>query len=79
MSGALESFAAIQAEVLLLGGGKSPAYLKAALDAVEKVLPYVTRVEFAGLDHSASWNSDRGGQPERVATELRRFFAHDAA
>ena len=75
MSDKLESFRAIRAEVLLLGGSKSPAYLKVALDALEKVLPHVTRVEFPGLGHAASWNTDRGGQPEPVAQELRQFFA----
>ena len=69
------SFRAIRAEVLLLGGSKSPAYLKVALDALEKVLPHVKRIEFSGLNHGASGNTDRGGQPERVAQELRRFFA----
>jgi pimeloyl-ACP methyl ester carboxylesterase len=75
MSDKLESSRAIRAEVLLLGGSKSPAYLKVALDALEKVLPHVTRVEFPGLGHAASWNTDRGGQPEPVAQELRRYFA----
>jgi pimeloyl-ACP methyl ester carboxylesterase len=74
MDGALESFGALRAEVLLLGGSKSPAYLTRAVDALEKVLPNVTRVEFPGLGHEASGNTDRRGQPERVAQELRRFF-----
>jgi pimeloyl-ACP methyl ester carboxylesterase len=74
-SGDLERFRAIPAEVLLLGGSKSPAYLKAALDVLERVLPRARRVELAGLDHAASWNADRGGQPEAVARELARFFA----
>src|SRR5438876_6524665 len=39
MEGALERLKGIRAEVLLLGGSKSPAYLKAGLDALEKVLP----------------------------------------
>jgi len=75
MSEKLENFKTVRAEVLLLGGSKSPAYLKVALDAMEKVLPHVTRVEFPGLNHAASWNTDRGGQPGPVAQELRRFFA----
>ncbi len=75
MSEQLESFRAVHAEVLLLGGSKSPAYLKAALDALEKVLPNVKRTEFPGLDHGGSGPTNRGGQPERVAQELRRFFA----
>jgi len=74
MSEKLESFRAIRAEVLLLGGSKSPAYLKVPLPALEKVLPHATRIEFPGLNHGASGNTDRGGQPERVAQELRRFF-----
>jgi pimeloyl-ACP methyl ester carboxylesterase len=74
-SGRLEGFRSVGAEVLLLGGSRSPAYLKAALDALERVLPRAERVELAGLDHAASWNSDRGGKPERLAEELRRFFA----
>ena len=74
MDGALESFRALRAEVLLLGGSKSPAYLKAALDALEKVLPQARRVEFPGLGHEASGNRDQRGQPVRVAQELRRFF-----
>ena len=79
MSGKLESFRALQAEVLLLGGSKSPAYLKGDLDALERVLPHVRRIEFAGLGHAAAWNVDRqrnpGGKPARVAQELRRFFS----
>jgi pimeloyl-ACP methyl ester carboxylesterase len=71
----LETFEAIRADVLLLGGSKSPAYLKTALDDLERVLPAARRVEFPGLDHAASWNRDRGGRPEPVAQELRRFFA----
>jgi hypothetical protein len=53
---------------------KSPAYLNAALGALGRVMPQATRVELRGLDHAASWNSDRGGQPGLVAQELRRFF-----
>ena len=77
MDGALESFRAIRAQVLLLGGSKSPAYMRLALDALEKVLPHAKRIEFPGLGHGASGNTDRGGQPERVAQELRQFFCYD--
>jgi pimeloyl-ACP methyl ester carboxylesterase len=75
MSGKHRGFEAIRAEVLLLGGSKSPAYLKAALDSLDKVLPQARRVEFPGLDHAASWNTDIGGRPDAVAEQLRRFFA----
>jgi hypothetical protein len=72
---ALESFNAINAEMLLLGGSKSPDYLKVALDALENAVPNARRVEFRGLNHGASGNKNRGGKPERVAQELRGFFA----
>jgi hypothetical protein len=75
MAEKLESFKDIRAEVLLLGGSKSPAYFKVALDALEKILPLVTRIEFPGLGHGGSGNTNRGGKPQRVAQELCRFFA----
>ena len=75
MSGKVEPFRSIRAEVLLMGASKSPAYLKAALDTLEQVVPEIRRIEFRGLDHAASWNSDRGGRPKTVAQELRRFFS----
>jgi pimeloyl-ACP methyl ester carboxylesterase len=77
IGGRLEPFRSIQATVLLIGGSKSPAYLKTGHDALEKILPHVERVELPGLGHAASWNSERGGKPEPVARELRRFFAGD--
>ncbi len=75
MNGNLERFRAMNTEVLLLGGSKSPTFLKDGLDVLEKVLPRATRIEFPGLGHAGPWNSDRGGQPETVAQALRRFFA----
>jgi pimeloyl-ACP methyl ester carboxylesterase len=74
MEGSLESFAAIDTEVLLLGGSKSPAYLKTSVDGLQKVLRHATRVEFPGLDHGATGNTDRRGKPELVAQTLREFF-----
>jgi pimeloyl-ACP methyl ester carboxylesterase len=79
--GALERYRGIEAEVLLLGGGKSrPPFLRRVLDSLERVLPHVRRVEFAGLGHGAAGNTDdprsgRGARPELVAQEMRRFFA----
>lgn len=75
MSDRLESFKAVQTDVLLLGGSKSPTYLKVALDHLEKVLPHNKRIELLRLDHAAAWNTDRGGQPEVVAQALRQYFA----
>jgi pimeloyl-ACP methyl ester carboxylesterase len=73
-SGRVEHFAAIRSDVLLLGGSKSPAYLKAALDDLGRVLPDAHRMDLPGLDHAASWNRDRGGHPGPVADALRGFF-----
>ena len=72
--GRVELFEAVKPEILLLGGTKSPAYLKNALAALERTLPKARRTEFTGLDHSAAWNVDRGGAPGQVAQSLRQFF-----
>lgn len=74
MNGRLGDFRALRTEVLLLGGAKSPAYQKAALSALERVLPHATRVELPGVGHEAPWNAGRGGSPERVAAAMRPFF-----
>jgi hypothetical protein len=74
--GMVENFRAIRSEVLLLGSSKSPTYFKIALDALEKLIPHARRIEFHGLNHGASGNTNRGGKPERVAQELRRFFSN---
>jgi len=78
MAGSLETFADVKAEVLLLGGSKGLAFLKPALDDLERTLPHRRRVEFAGLDHGGSAdvsNANRNGKPDIVAAELRAFFA----
>jgi len=74
-SGPVDRYAGIRADVLLLNGTKSPAYLQASVAALAGVLPAAQRVEFAGLDHGASGNADRRGKPEVVAEALRAFFA----
>jgi pimeloyl-ACP methyl ester carboxylesterase len=65
-------YAALDAEVLLLGGTKSPAFLRVALDALERTLPHSQRITFPGLAHSGP---DNDGKPEVVAAALRKFFA----
>jgi pimeloyl-ACP methyl ester carboxylesterase len=67
----LESFAAIRADVLLLGGDRSAAYLPVALDALAGALPRAKRVEFKGIGHLAA---DNEGRPAEVAATLRTFF-----
>ncbi|MEO8607788.1 MAG: alpha/beta hydrolase [Chloroflexota bacterium] len=78
MAETVNNFKALRPEVLLLGGSKSPKWLLTALDALEKALPHIKRVEFPGLDHSGSSdpnNMNRTGRPDLVAQEMRHFFA----
>ena len=72
MDSSLQTFAGMSAEVLLMGGRRSPAFLHEILDALEGTFPRVHRVEFKGVGHEAP--HDRGS-PERVGEELRAFFA----
>lgn len=72
MDSSIETLAAIRAEVLLMGGQKSPAFLGGILDSLEKTLPRVRRVELPGVGHGAPTES---GNPERVGEELRVFFS----
>jgi hypothetical protein len=58
-----------------MGGSRSPAFLKRALDDLARALPTARRIELEGMDHAASWNADRRGHPKPVARELRGFFA----
>jgi hypothetical protein len=68
----VDDYSAISAEILLLGGSRSPRFLGTALDALARVLPKSRRVTFRGLGHSGP---DDGGKPERVAEVLDDFFA----
>jgi hypothetical protein len=61
----------LHARTLLLGGSKSPAYLKGVLNGLQKALPQATRIELKGVGHLAA---DNGGKPERVAAELKKFL-----
>ena len=71
MDSSFESFAGMGADVLLMGGQKSPAFLREILGALEETLPRARRVEFQGVGHEAP--IDRG-DPERVGEELLAFF-----
>lgn len=71
MKGTLENFKAVPGEVLLIGGSKSPYFLKHTLDELNKVVPNVKRLELDGLGHGGSLDS---GKPELVAKELKKFF-----
>jgi pimeloyl-ACP methyl ester carboxylesterase len=67
-------FATLDKPILLLGGDRSPKYLREALIDLDGILPDADIIEFKGLDHSGPWNVDRGGQPEPIARALREFF-----
>ncbi|MEU8245689.1 alpha/beta hydrolase [Nonomuraea sp. NPDC048916] len=71
----LDVYRSVRAEVLLLGGSRSPAYLKGALAALEPVLPSARRVELPGVDHQVTCNAAMGGRPALAADEVRRFLA----
>lgn len=67
-----EGYSDLSAEVLLLGGSKSPQFLRTILDELEAALPHATRIEFDGIGHSGPSNL---GEPERIAQKLRHFFS----
>ncbi|NUW32947.1 alpha/beta fold hydrolase [Nonomuraea sp. SMC257] len=65
----------LRAEVLLLGGTRSPAYLKRALTTLEGVLPHARRVVLKGVGHEATGNAAGRGKPELVARAIEPFLA----
>ncbi|NUR47556.1 MAG: alpha/beta hydrolase [Hamadaea sp.] len=73
-SGQFDRYAGITAEVLLLNGTRSPAYLRESVASLARVLPSARHVQLDGLDHGASGNADRRGKPGVVASVLRDFF-----
>ncbi|AMR29398.1 hypothetical protein A0257_21385 [Hymenobacter psoromatis] len=72
--GAVQSYRTVDKQILLLGGSKSPAYLKKSLTTLATTLPHAHRVELPGLDHSGPWNADIGGKPTVVAEQIRQFL-----
>lgn len=69
--GNLENFKNVSAEILLLGGSKSPIFLKHSLSALNKLLPNVTCKLVEGLDHDSAQNY---GKPEVIAQEIKKFL-----
>jgi pimeloyl-ACP methyl ester carboxylesterase len=67
----LERMRSLRADVLLVGGSKSAAFLHAALDALALLISGARRVELRGLRHTAPCND---GKPQIVAAALRDFF-----
>jgi len=71
-AGPLQRFSGLPCDVLLLGGSRSARNLTASLEGLGSVLPHAEKVMLRGVGHTAADNS---GHPDRVASELRRFFA----
>jgi len=71
-AGPLQRFSKLTCDVLLLGGSRSAPNLTASLDGLNAVLPHAEKVILHGVGHTAA---DNGSHPDRVAAELRRFFA----
>jgi pimeloyl-ACP methyl ester carboxylesterase len=67
-----EKFKDLQVPVLLMGGSRSPSYLKKALDGLEHILPHAQRVTFRGMDHIAP---DNDARPDIVADEVIKFLS----
>jgi pimeloyl-ACP methyl ester carboxylesterase len=65
----LERFTALDGEVLLAGGARSPRYLKEALATLSGLVPGARRVELRGADHNSSTE-----RPPLVVPALRSFF-----
>lgn len=74
----IHTFASVGQPMLLLSGTRSPAFLRQSIRELAGILPRAQHIELDGLDHSSSWNADRGGRPDVVAAPLREFFAGPA-
>ena len=75
MDGGIESFRALEKPVLLLSGTRSQAFLRAAVQRLQAILPTSQRVDLDGLTHAGPWNRRRGGRPLVVAQALAAFIA----
>jgi pimeloyl-ACP methyl ester carboxylesterase len=71
LAGTTADYATVGADVLLLGGAKSPTYFDVTLAALAGVLPRVHRFTFSGMGHN---DADNDGDPARVADLLEPFF-----
>ena len=77
-SAAMARFAELHHPTLLLGGTKSPGYLRNALITLAGLLPQGHQVTLRGASHTASSNRAEGGRPDLVARELLRFWSRAA-
>ena len=74
MDGKMPLAREIRKPMLVLSGTKSPAYLRQSAAQLLRNLPEGRHIEFNGLDHSGSWNKERGGNPGPVAEAMMQFF-----
>ena len=65
----LAAYSSIHADVLLMGGSRSPGYLTRSVDHLARELPNSRRTTLRGLGHQAAVD-----QPDRVASSLRAFL-----
>ena len=63
-------YATIRADTLLLSGSRSPAYLRASLPLLERIIPHARWVETRGFDHQAPDQK----APVQIAARLKEFF-----
>lgn len=68
------AFAAVEAEVLLIGGTRSPGYLTGVLEPLSRIIPNATRLMLDDADHNAPDES----APSRIAEHLRPMLAPPA-
>ncbi len=66
-----QRYGRIGAKTLLMGGGKSPAYLRHALRVLAATIPDVRLTEFPRLEH----NAPDLNAPEVIARTLREFLS----
>ena len=74
-AGDASRFAGVRADVLLLGGSRSPQFLKDSLTALARVLPGARRVEIPDVGHEVACNADQRGRPELVAAAVSPFLS----
>ena len=74
MSDTAEDYRNLQANVLLLGGTKSPKWLSISLEKLSDVLPHARRITYPGLGHDGP---EDDGNPGIVAKDLESFFASE--
>jgi hypothetical protein len=61
---------AITADTLLMGGSKSPAYLRDVLPVLANTIPHARFCLFPGLDH----NAPDQNAPETIAGQIKQFL-----